>query len=169
MASGTGHFDKFGNVCLKFHLCGVVHAEPGLEFTGIIDTGFTGFIQLPLQHAFSLKLPLEGTTSYTMADGNQTVCLTALAKTTFADRMKLGVVTLAIGSQDTLVGMGFLRQFKLGLVVVKSAVVLVDEEELEHDMEKQAEGTAQESQPEANEPELTAPPAPSMPGPSAVT
>src|SRR5436853_3023007 len=116
MSSGAGHFDSLGNPCLKFHLCGIVHDQPGLEYEGIIDTGFTGFIQLPLHHAFSLKLPLEGTASYTLADGTQTACLTALAQTTFGGKMVLGVVTLAPGSQDILVGMGFLRQFKLGIL-----------------------------------------------------
>ena len=44
MTSGAGHFDSLGNPCLKFHLCGVAHDLPGLEYVGIIDTGFTGFI-----------------------------------------------------------------------------------------------------------------------------
>ena len=129
MPSGTGHLDQLGNACLTFHLCGVIHEEPGLEFTGIIDTGFTGFIQLPLQHAFSLKLPLEGTASYTLADGTQTTCLMALAKTTFAGKTHVGAVTLAHGSQDILIGMGFLRQFRLGLVIFMKSVVLLDETE----------------------------------------
>ena len=55
MTSGAGHFDSLGNPSLKFHLCGIAHEEPGLEFEGIIDTGFTGFIQLPLQHALLAK------------------------------------------------------------------------------------------------------------------
>ena len=137
MASGVGHFDSLGNPSLKFHLCGVIHKEPGLEFEGIIDTGFTGFIQLPLQHAFSLKLPLEGTASYTLADGNQTACLIALAKTTFAGKTVIGAVTLAPGSQDILVGMGFLRQFKLGIIMFKDKIILLDEEELDKIGQKQ--------------------------------
>ncbi len=131
MASGTGHFDSLGNPCLTFSLCGVAHELPGLEYAGIIDTGFTGFIQLPLQHAFSLKLPLEGTASYTLADGSQGTCLTALASTTFGGQTKVGVVTLAPGSQDILVGMAFLRQFKLGMIMVTDRILLIDEEELE--------------------------------------
>ena len=137
MSSGVGHFDSLGNPSLKFHLCGVAHKEPGLEYEGIIDTGFTGFIQLPLQHAFSLKLPLEGTTTYTLADGSQTACLLALGRTSFAGKVVTGVVTLAPGSQDILIGMGFLRQFKLGMIMVKESIVLIDEEELEQMEQKQ--------------------------------
>lgn len=131
MTSGVGHFDKLGNPCLKFYLCGVAHALPGLEFVGIIDTGFTGFIQLPIQHAFSLKLPLEGTSSYILADGSHGVALTALARTTFGDKTRNGVVSLAPGSQDILVGMDFMRQFKLGMLMMTGQIVLVDEEEIE--------------------------------------
>ncbi len=128
MASGQGHFDEQGNVCLKLHLCGVAHAQPGVEFTGILDTGFTGFIQLPMQHAFSLKLPLEGTATYTLADGSSATCLTALAQTEFAGKTQTGLVTLAMGSKDILIGMGFLRQFELGVIIFAGNVYFLDEE-----------------------------------------
>jgi clan AA aspartic protease len=127
MTSGAGHFDSLGNPCLKFHLCGVAHDPPGLEFEAIIDTGFSGFIQLPMQHAFSLKLPLEGTSSYVLADGTRGTSLTAVAHTTFGGTTLLGVVSLTPGSLDVLVGMDFLRRFKLGLVMTKGTIVLTDE------------------------------------------
>ena len=127
MTSGAGHFDRLGNPCLKFHLCGVAHDPPGLEFEAIIDTGFSGFIQLPMQHAFSLKLPLEGTSSYVLADGSRGTSLTALAHTTFGGTTVLGVVSLTPGSLDVLVGMDFLRRFKLGLIMTRGTIVLTDE------------------------------------------
>ncbi len=130
MTSGVGHFDKLGNPCLKFHLCGVAHDLPGLEFEGIIDTGFSGFIQLPLQHAFSLKLPLEGTSSYILADGSRGTSLTALARTSFGGKTLVGAVSLTPGSQDVLVGMDFLRQFKLGMLMMTGTIILLDEEEI---------------------------------------
>ena len=137
MGSGAGHYDSGGNPCIKFHLCGVAHKEPGLEFEGVIDTGFTGFIQLPIHHAFSLKLPLEGTASYTLADGSPLVCLTALAVTTFQGKKETGAVTLAFGSNDILIGLGFLRQFKLGMILFKNFVFMVDEEEVQKFQEEQ--------------------------------
>lgn len=127
----VGFFDKQGNACLKFHLCGVVHQEPGLEFQGIIDTGFTGFIQLPIQHAFSLKLPLDGTVTVTLADGSSTVCLTVLAKTTFDGETQLGVVSLEAGSQDVLIGMDFLRKFRKSVIITKNEVILLEEDWLD--------------------------------------
>jgi predicted aspartyl protease len=128
MTSGAGHFDSLGNPCLKFHLCGVAHDPPGLEFEAIIDTGFSGFIQLPMRHAFSLKLPLEGTSSYVLADGSRGTSLTALAHTTFGGTTVLGVVSLTPGSLDVLVGMDFLRRFKLGLIMTKGTIVLSDDD-----------------------------------------
>jgi len=127
----AGHFDQLGNACLKFHLCGIRHPEPGLEFEGIIDTGFTGFIQLPIQHAFSLKLPLDGTVSVTLADGSSTVCLTVLARTTFDGETKLGVVSLESNSQEILIGMDFLRKFKKSVIIAKNDVLILEEDWLE--------------------------------------
>ncbi len=79
----------------------------------------------------------------------ETTCLIALAKTTFAGKMVVGAVTLAPGSQDILVGMGFLRQFKLGMIMVKNTVFLIDEEELQKIGQKQQtdERAATDAQP----------------------
>ena len=56
-----------------------------------------------------------------------------------------GAVTLAPGSQDILVGMGFLRQFKLGMIMVKNSILLIDEEELEK-LEQQQKDAAKAAQ-----------------------
>jgi predicted aspartyl protease len=126
----SGFYDEHGNACLKFFLYGVRHSPPGVEYSGIIDTGFTGFIQLPLQHAMSLMLPLEGTTTHTLADGSKVPNLTARAVATITraggkTEAKPGTVVLSPRSQSVLIGMGFLQQFGLGLYV-GSAVALFD-------------------------------------------
>ena len=125
---GIGHYDKRGNACLKFHLCGVKHELPGLEYDGVIDTGFTGFLQLPIQYAFALSLPLQNTTSVTLADGSQTANLTALARATLLGKTEIGTVILAFSSQEILIGMDFLRRFKRALVVSRSGIMLIDDE-----------------------------------------
>ena len=56
-----GYYDQAGHACLKVHLCGVRHPPPGVEYEVMIDTGFSGFIQIPIIHAIALRLPLEGT------------------------------------------------------------------------------------------------------------
>ena len=128
---GIGHYDQQGNACIKLHLCGVKHDPPGLEFEGVIDTGFTGFIQLPLSKALALSLPLEGTISVTLADGSQLVMLTAMARATLLGEAEYGVVLLSMTTDEVLLGMDFLRRFDRMLVVSrKMGVVLMDEEEL---------------------------------------
>ena len=125
---GIGRYDQRGNACLDFHLCGVRHDPPGVQYTGIIDTGFTGFIHLPIQYAFSLALPLQGTISVTLANDSQQACLTALAKATLLEKTEVGPVILSVTSNEILIGMDFLRRFKRALVVSqKIGVVLMDE------------------------------------------
>ena len=79
--STIGEFNDSGSPCVRFRLCGVKHGHPGPEYVGIIDTGFTGFLQIPLDEAFALGLPLEGTTRVSLADDSPRVMLRALAKT----------------------------------------------------------------------------------------
>jgi predicted aspartyl protease len=108
---------------------GVKHDPPGVEFEAIIDTGFTGFIQLPLPKALSLSLPLEGTNSVILADESSLVMLTALAQATLLDRTEVGVVLLSMSSTDILVGMDFLRRFERTLIISnKIGVALLEEE-----------------------------------------
>lgn len=162
MASKLGHFDDQGNACLKFSLCGVAHKEPGLEFTGIIDTGFTGFIQIPIQNAFALKLPLDGTVKATLADGSASTCLTGLAKVTFEGVTTVGTVMLEFNGQDILIGMDFLRVFKLSLIVAKGAVLILDEDWLEKAGKAYEEGMKTQKAQEAatsSSPSEPAPPA----------
>jgi len=128
MLKGTGYFDKLGNPCIKFHLNGVYHQKPGIEYEAVIDTGFTGFISLPITTAFTLGLPLYGTASPTLADGTQSTCITAQGKATFSGQTKIGVVVLQASSQEILLGMDFLRQFHLSLVVTNKQILLLDED-----------------------------------------
>jgi predicted aspartyl protease len=86
---------------------GVKHDPPGVEFEAIIDTGFTGFIQLPLPKALSLSLPLEGTNSVILADESSLVMLTALAQVTLLGRTEVGVVLLSMSSKDITCWDGF--------------------------------------------------------------
>lgn len=79
---GIGHFDQQGNPCLNLHICGIKHESPGLQFECIIDTGFTGFLQIPLSVAMGLSLPLQGTQNVILADDSTLVMLTALASVT---------------------------------------------------------------------------------------
>lgn len=141
MLVATGYFDPNGNPCLKITLSG---AFPGakVEFEAIIDTGFTGFISIPLIQAFPLGLPLFGTTRLTLADGSTSDRLTALGRITLlGQQTKEGVVILEQGSTEILIGMGFIRAFGLALIMTKDDITLFDEEIL-NELRKQAAANA---------------------------
>ena len=126
----TGFFDSSGNPSLKFGLSGV-HSQQPTEFSAIIDTGFSGFVSMPLVQAFPLGLPLVGTTSVVLADGSNQTKLVAQAMAHIASREKIGIVILEPSSTDVLIGMDFLRTFEAALVVTKQGILLLDENQFE--------------------------------------
>ena len=124
-----GHYDQHGHACLNVHLCGVKHEPPGIEYEVMIDTGFSGFIQIPIIHAIALQLPLQGTQTLVLANGTKASAFTALVSTTLAGKETVGVAVLS-PSETFLVGLDFLRQFDRLLVVSKKWVGLIDESAL---------------------------------------
>ena len=132
-----GSYDDRGNACVGFRIHGVKHSPPGPKYTGIVDTGFTRFLQIPLIHAFALGLPLEGTITLTLADSSQATCLTALAQVTLNGTTLVGIVVLSPTSEDILLGMEFLRRFQRALVVGRDRIFLIEEESLSDTSEPQ--------------------------------
>ena len=65
----SGKFDADGNPTLTFHISADDQTQ-GVEVTGIIDTGFTGFVLLPMQYALSLGLTPKSTTRLRTLDAN---------------------------------------------------------------------------------------------------
>ena len=124
----VGHYDQSGSPNIKFFLQGVAHDPPGLEYHGVVDTGFTGFLQIPLIEAFKLRLPLEGTTTVVLADGHQETNLTALGRVSLeGEDPVVGIVHLS-PSSHFLVGMDFLRAFKKGLGIFNEVVFLLPDQ-----------------------------------------
>lgn len=121
-----GHYDQAGHACLKLHLRGVRHPAPGVEFEVMIDTGFSGFIQIPIVQAIALQLPLQGTQTLVLANGETVNTFTALVVATFGEKELVGVAPLS-PSDVFLVGMGFLRQFDQALIISKNGIGLMDE------------------------------------------
>ena len=119
-----GRMDR-RDVSTRLH--GVVHPPPGLEYTGIIVTGFTGFLHLPISVAMAFKLPLNGLTAVTLADGKVFNKLTAQAIPTLDGRSVMGIVVLEFSNTQILVGMEFLRQFERGLLLTRKQAFLFPE------------------------------------------
>jgi len=122
-----GFLDNAGTPRLKILISGVLSQEPQ-EFEAIIDTGFTGFISMPILKAFPLGLPLYGTTTVILADGTTANKLTALGKAHLGVETNFGVIILEPNSSDVLIGIDFLRRFEKVLLLHthKPAVILED-------------------------------------------
>lgn len=129
MPSDRGFLDESGTPWIKIHLCGVAHDPPGIEFDAIIDTGFSGFLSVPMQVAFSLKLPLDGAVNVEQALGETVTHLQTLARMMLAGKTETVPVILASNSENVLVGTQVLRLFRLGLLILKGNVLLIDEDE----------------------------------------
>ena len=86
-------------------------------------------MQLPLAQAIALALPLEGTTSVTLADGSTAAKLTAQAQATLLGESEVGTMIIEFHSPEILIGMDFLRRFRKGLIVSRHVVGLVPEPE----------------------------------------
>jgi len=153
----TGSFDSNGSPTLKIQVAGVFSSAP-TEFQVIIDTGFSGFLSMPLIQAFPLGLPLSGTTSVSLADGATHSKLMASARVTVAGQTKIGLAILEPSSTDILLGMDFLRTFKLAMIVSEMGVALFDEAELQQTLKDAAataaksEGSQSENETGADEP-----------------
>jgi len=92
--------------------------------------GFTGFISMPLVHAFPIGLPLVGTTTLILADNSKVDRLMALGFASIGgEPPQGGVIILETSQGDVLVGMEFLRRMKRTLTVAPLAgtVMLTDE------------------------------------------
>ena len=129
MLVAQGYFDTTGTPCLKISLRGAF--AQGVELDAIIDTGFTGFLQVPMLDAFPVGLPLVGTTPITYANGTTENKLTAMGTIAVGGKEASGLVILEYGQCDVLLGMGFLRVFKARLVMTKDDVALLEEDWIE--------------------------------------
>jgi predicted aspartyl protease len=150
-----GFFDRSGSPALKIKIRGPF-AQP-VEFDAIIDTGFTGFISMPLLRALPLGLMLYGTVSVELADGSKSTKLTARGLAEVESDSEVGVIVLEPAASDILIGMAFLRIFKKGLFVTQNLVFLVDQSRTPDPDPEQPESEAELSP--IPEPQAETPPA----------
>jgi predicted aspartyl protease len=158
MPTWTGFLDSTGSPRIKISLRGWyegVHRE----LDAVVDTGFTGFLSMPLVEAFPLGLILSGTAITILADGSQSFKLTALGEVFVGEESQRGVVLLDSGPSDVLVGMEFLKVFKKSLFVHEQIVSLIDTEQIKQGAAKAEKPTDDQAPPEAA-------PAPSEPPPN---
>jgi clan AA aspartic protease len=122
----TGSFDDNGSPTVEIEVSGPVH-DPR-KITAMVDTGFSGFLLLPILEAFPVGLILSGTTSVELADGSKQNKLTCLGQIHFGGMKKIGLIIIEWENTDILVGMDFLNKFEKTLIVdpVNKKVILFD-------------------------------------------
>ena len=81
------------------------------KFDAMLDTGFSGFLSLPLVHAFKVGLILASTASFTLADGSTDNTLLCWGGIKIGSEEQIGLIAVSKGN-DALIGMDFLRKFK---------------------------------------------------------
>lgn len=127
MALKTGFLDKAGHPHIKIRVWGLAE-QFAQEFEAMIDTGFSGYLSIPLVRAFPLALTLFGTTQYELADGSMSPKLLAHGSIDYEGEVTSGLIALEANANcGPLIGMEFLRQSKKMLVLGRNGVVLMDE------------------------------------------
>ena len=151
----TGSLDKTGSPTLKISIFGLT-PDFAQEFEAVIDTGFSGFISMPITQAFPLGLIIYGTTTVQLADGSTQFKLTAFGTASKEGKSQAGIIILDQNSNDVLIGMDFLRKFEkvLTLHPRKPFVVLEDRATVDKILEAWAEAAEKKA---AEESALTEP------------
>lgn len=90
----------------------------------VIDTGFTGFLSLPLSIITSLGLPWHFRDMGTLGDGSEVVF--DMYKATVIWDGKTQIIDVAASEADPLVGMRLLYGFKVQMEVIEKGVVIIE-------------------------------------------
>jgi clan AA aspartic protease len=128
MLAVTGFFIE-NSPAINIKITGNVASEI-VEVQAIIDTGFTGFVSMPVTMALPLGLKPSSTALITLADGGSQPKLVAEGTATIEDASKTGLIILEESSSEVLIGMDFLRTFRIMLIVAQETVLLVDQDQL---------------------------------------
>jgi hypothetical protein len=106
----------------------------------MIDTGYSGFVSLPLMAALRLGLQPHTTVQYELANGkiSDPVPLALAHACCTGDIFVSGLVGISEAPSVT-VGMEFLRTCGKGLMVFSTGIVVVDEKEFLESMKAAAD------------------------------
>ena len=125
-----GRFDHQHIARLRFHLHSPKYKEP-VPFEGIIDTGFTGFIQIPLDLGAILGLVTQNLPvgDSLLANGMVQRALLARSRVTISGETRSGICQMPIAATcPILIGIDLLRRFDRMLIVsYKRGIHLIPE------------------------------------------
>jgi clan AA aspartic protease len=98
--------------------------KPTKMVEALIDTGFTGFLSLPLSMIESLELPWIFSDSVTLGDGSEVIFQMYRATVIWDGQFK--VVDVAASESEPLLGMSLLYGFKLQVEAVERGMVTIE-------------------------------------------
>lgn len=115
-------FNPQGHPVIPVKVFGAFRNSP-VEMNAIIDTGFSGFLSLPLVYAMQAALILQSTAMYTLADGSTDTTLLCLGTVIIEDENVVGLISVSKGN-DVLIGIDLLKKMKKKFVLdfTKNAV-----------------------------------------------
>ncbi len=120
----------------------------GEKYTALIDTGYSGFVSLPLMAALKLGLQPHTTVQYELANGkvSDPVPMALAHACCCGDGFVSGLVGISEAPSVT-VGMEFLRTCGKGLMVFSTGIVVVDEKEFLDSMKAAANALKEPPEP----------------------
>ena len=128
MPTIQGSLATSGEALVNISVAGPSRARRAKQFPAVIDTGFTGAIQMPLEAAEALGIQPFGTTEQEYSDGRVSAVPLALGRVKLGAKTKYMLIHIHEEGHDVLVGLEFLREFRKALVVAihENRVLLVD-------------------------------------------
>lgn len=111
--------DSKNNVRVEVELHGLYKITP---YGGIIDTGFSGGLVLPLVTAVDIGLEKVGASAVTLADGSVQVIPTFLSKVKIGNDLH-DATTLIMGN-EVLIGMELLHDYRMCISPIAGEVII---------------------------------------------
>ncbi len=113
-------FDNSGSPTIDIEVFGW-NEELRHTVTAVVDTGFTGFLLLPMLDALVIGPILDSVFDITLADGSLQTKLACLGGIHFAGQSQPGLILVEDQGNEALVGMEFLKTFHLLLTLNSAA------------------------------------------------
>ena len=129
MPKVVGSFDTSGSPVVTISIPSANEASPPVRvFDAVIDTGFTGFLQMPTQEANGLGIVARTSGDVEYADGRIRAVPLAWARVALGEATEEGFIHLHDATTEVTVGLEFLRTFRKALVlsVTDHWVLLID-------------------------------------------
>lgn len=125
MADIAAGIDSQNNVRLELELQGLYKTIP---YGGVVDTGFSGGIVLPLVTAVDIGLEKVGASTVTLADGSVHILPTFLSKVKIGNKVH-DTSTLIMGD-EVLIGMELLHDYRFCMSPSTGEVIIEEWESI---------------------------------------